>query len=471
MGRSGVKYVHMGEVPTLIIIFGITGDLAKRKLLPALYHLMRDNLLHPDTQIIGVTRQKLTKKDVLATLDTYVASHARPSPAALRRFRQAFHVLPMDLASVHGYRDLKRYLAELEQNNPRPYRRLYYLSIPPAVFDEVVEFMGAAGLQEPAGLAKLPPALLVEKPFGYDLDSAQVLIRATRRYFAEAQIYRIDHYLAKEMAQNILDFRFRNPLFASVWNNHHISQVVITAHEQLGIENRAGFYEQTGALRDLIQSHLLQLLGLVAMEPPRIMDSAHVHGRRLQLLKDVALPEPYEVAAVAWRAQYEGYRREVKRLRSNTETYARLRLAVNNPRWQDVPFILQTGKALDKKETKIELYFGEDTTAQNILTLHLQPEEGVNLGVYIKAPGHGHEQADADMRFVYKQAFSSRSTPDAYERVLLDAINADHSLFATSKEVLAAWRIVQPVLDEWVKSVKDLRRYPKGAAPQTIFPQ
>lgn len=461
----------MNGAPVLIVIFGITGDLAKRKLLPALYHLMRDNLLHPDTQIIGVTRQKLTKKDILAPLVTYVQSHARPSPAALRRFKQSFHVQLLDLADVRDYRKLKQYLTELERQKPQPYRRLYYLSIPPTVFDEVVEFIGRAGLQKPAGPAKLLPALLVEKPFGYDLSSAREFIRATRRYFTERQLYRIDHYLAKEMAQNILDFRFYNPLFATIWDNRHISKVVISAFEQIGIENRARFYEQTGALRDLIQSHLLQLMSLVTMEKPRIMDSAHLHSQRLRLLRAVVPPAPYNVPELARRAQYEGYRREVGRPRSRIETYAQLQLAIDNDRWRGVPFLLRTGKAMDKKLTSVDIYFGKDKQTQNVLTLQLQPQERVNLGVYIKSPGHGHETTRTEMFFSYNQAFKAQAPPDAYERVLVDAINGDQTLFASSDEVLAAWRIVQPVLDEWVKSSRDLKIYTKGSSVYAIFPQ
>ncbi len=446
--------------PSIIVIFGVTGDLARRKLLPALYHLTRDNLLHPETRIIGITRQKLTVDEVLQPLSKYVVSHARTSPAAWRRFTESFQLLPVDLADPAGYKHLKSHLDKINKTA----RRLYYLSIPPAVVDEVISLMSQAGLHRAVKGSELP-AVMVEKPFGYDLESAKSLIRSTRRHFDEKQIYRIDHYLAKEMAQNILDVRFTNPLLLGVWNHEHISKVVITAHETIGIEGRTNFYEQTGALRDLIQSHLLQLLALTAMEPPRVQDSAHIHSQRLKLLSSILPPQPYEVARNAFRGQYADYKRETGLPRSYNETYAAIKLFIPNERWKGVPFILRTGKATHEKDTSIAVHFGANSFA-NVLTLRLQPDEGVNLNLMVKQPGHGHSSGVADMDFSYSRSFAGHSLPEAYERVLLDAIRGDRTLFATSSEVLAAWRIIQPVLNEWSKSGSGLKVYPSGRPPE-----
>ncbi len=441
------------------MIFGVTGDLARRKLLPALYHLTRDNLLHPDTQIIGVTRQKLTKHDVLAPLDRYTASHARPSQAALRRFKQSFHLFRLDMARQSGYKELKHYLDELEQTTGAAQQRLYYLSIPPAIFDEVVDLMGRAGLHKPAGPEHVPPALLLEKPFGYDLASARVLVKSLRMWFNEDQVYRIDHYLAKEMAQNILDFRFYNPLFASVWDNRHIRSVTITAHERIGIEGRTQFYEQTGALRDIVQSHLLQLMSLVAMDRPKSWSSAGLHRARLKLLKSIVPVPNYAVDQRAVRGQYKGYKSEVGNRHTTTETYAAVVLEIDNDRWRGVPFVLRAGKSLNEKRTSIEVDFGG-----NVLDMQLQPRERIGLGLLAKQPGHGHDRTRTELDFDYRRSYPRLTSPEAYERVLLDAINQDQSLFASSQEVLASWQIIQPVLDEWSKTSRDIRLYRTGSS-------
>lgn len=443
--------------PAVLVIFGITGDLAQRKLLPALYHLMRDNLLHPDTQIIGVTRQKLTKNDVLAPLERYAASHARPSVAALRRFKRAFHLFQLDMAEQSGYKQLKTYLDTLETAGTPAPQRLYYLSIPPAVFDEVIGLMGRAGLHEPVKKRGPVPALLIEKPFGYDLNSAKALVKSLNRWFDESQVYRIDHYLAKEMAQNILDFRFYNPLFAAVWDRQHIRSVVISAHEKIGIEGRARFYEQTGALRDIIQSHLLQLMSLVAMERPKKQTPASLHRARLKLLESIMPVPAYTVRQRTVRGQYKGYRQEAGSKNSAIETYAALVLEVDSDRWRGVPFVLKTGKAMHEKRTSVQIDFGG-----NLLTIQLQPDERIDLDLVTKLPGHGHDRSHAELDFDYRRAYPGISSPEAYERVLLDAINQDQSLFAGSREVLASWRIIQPVLDEWAKTAKDLKIYPAG---------
>lgn len=442
--------------PAIIVIFGITGDLAKRKLLPALYHLMDNELLHPHTQIVGVTRQKLTKNDVLVPLQEYAATQKKPSTAS-RRFKDAFHLLQIDIARPGDYEELGLYLSRLEKKFDHPYQRLFYLSIPPAVFDEVVSMMGHAGLHKPFK-AGPKPALLIEKPFGYDLESAKKLIKSAREYFDESQLYRIDHYLAKEMAMNILAFRQNNPLFAAVWDAKQVEEVIITAYESIGIEGRAQFYEQTGALRDLIQSHLLQMLCLVAMEVPRQLDSDIIHKKRIELLHQIKPLQPFEVPRETVRGQYAGYRDEVQNAHSGVETYAAMRLFIESDRWHNVPFILRTGKALNTKRTDIEIHFDK-----NILTLRLQPHESISITIMHKRPGHGYEASEAEMDFSYERSYPGLTPPEAYERVLLDAINQDQTLFVTSEEVLTSWKIVEPILQEWAKSTDSLQVYQPGS--------
>lgn len=460
----------MGEKPVLLVIFGITGDLAKRKLLPALYNLIRAELLPKHSQIIGVTRQDLTRDDVLAPLGAIAGKKSEASLKAVERFKREFHLFKMDMAQAADYEKLKLMLDELETAKKQQFQRLYYLSIPPSVFDEVVGFMGKSGLQKPSGSAKLLPSLLVEKPFGYDLQSATSLIESTKKHFKESQIYRIDHYLAKEMAQNILDLRFHNPLFEGVWDKTHISKVTITAFEEIGIENRANFYEQTGALRDLVQSHLLQLLSLVATEKPRSLTSSQdVHTERLKVLQAIKPPEPYKVPEVSARGQYDGYREEVGNPHSTTETYAAVELFVETPRWEGVPFILRTGKSLHKKATRIDIKFGHDQP-NNVLRLQLQPNEGLYLDLQVKQPGHAREIRRMQMDFSYARTFPGVTSPEAYERVLLDAIRQDQTLFASSPEVLASWGIIEPILKEWSKSDTSLLNYrPGSTGPDSRF--
>ncbi len=447
------------SAPAAIVIFGITGDLARRKLLPALLRLHLDGLLPSGTRIIGVTRQKLTKT---ALLSGFEKSLGKEAGRGFKAFAKNFEIFSMNVSEQPEYMRLKYRLDAIDRKDSITRQRLFYLSVPPAVFDEVVALMGGAGLNKAYGRPVRRPSLLIEKPFGFDLKSASYLIKTTKKYFKESQLYRIDHYLAKEMAQNILDFRFYNPVFNGIWNHNHISRVEITAHERAGIEGRATFYEQTGALRDLIQSHLLQLMNLVAMEKPRsIYDGASIHKKRLQLFDDVIVPAENEIDEVVWRGQYASYKTEIGKSHSNTETYAQLKLFIDNERWQNVPFILKTGKATHEKRTVIEVFFGKDQA--NKLEFRLQPHEGIGLSLRVKRPGHTHDQSEAALDLHYARDFPGQVVPEAYERVLLDALRQDQTLFASSEEVLASWRIVQPVLSAWSMDDSSLHLYHDNA--------
>jgi glucose-6-phosphate 1-dehydrogenase len=339
-------------------------------------------------------------------------------------------------------------------------QRFFYLSIPPQVFSDVVQNLGQQGLQHGCDHGSVQTRLLIEKPFGFDATSAQSLIDQTAEYFDESQLFRIDHYLAKETAQNILVFRKQNPLFSQIWNRQHISRVSITAAEAIGIEGRANFYEQTGALRDLIQSHLLQLLAMTLMDVPETIEAEAVHTSKLNVLESLE-PIPIDEAHKrSVRGQYVGYRDDVNNQASNTETFASVVLYSNHPDWQGIPLRLTTGKALKIKRTSITVDFGEPGV--NRLQFRIQPNEGITLTLQVKRPGLSDDVTQTTMDFDYESAFQSAHL-EAYERVLLDAMRGDQTLFASDSEVLASWKLLQPLLDSWSQSSDDLATYERGS--------
>jgi len=456
----------------LLVIFGITGDLTRKKLLPALYHLVSDNLLPENFQIIGVTRRGAEVSELLRGVDEEICRHEGDcDPAALDRLGRMMRVVIMDPTRPEDYRTLKSTLDHLEDQLGACVNRLFYLSIPPQTYGPVVDLLGEHGLASGCQHGVADSRIMVEKPFGYDLASARELISRIKQGFREEQIYRIDHYLAKETAQNILTFRFANPLFETLWDRRSVDSIVVSAAESIGVEGRANFYESTGALRDLIQSHLLQVLTLVTMEQPAVLDPRHVHAEKLKLLKSVTPVAPNQVATLATRGQYRGYRDEVGNPGSFTETFARITLSIDNPRWQGVPIVIQTGKRLDRKSTEVALKFGSrsgTSDAANTLTFRLQPDEGIAIDLQAKKPGFNAETERVQMTFDYHQSFGEHVHPDAYERVLMDGIRGDQTLFATSDEVIASWEIVEAVVREWSKNDAGLITYEPGTSVSAI---
>lgn len=451
--------------PAAIVIFGITGDLARRKLLPALYHLAEDGLLPNSFQVIGVTRSGTTVEMLLdGVRDCLQSAKEDCNEEALARFGKSMQIITMDISEVEEYTKLKQALSEHEARVGACTHRLFYLAVPSQTFGSISHLLGKAGLASGCDHKIGESRLLIEKPFGYDLASAEELIASLGREFSEQQIYRVDHYLAKETAQNILTFRFSNPLFRAVWDSDVIQSIMVTAAESIGIEGRVAFYEQTGALRDIIQSHLLQLLTLVTMERPRSMSSADIHAAKLDILQAIKPITPDKVAAQAVRGQYDGYLQEVHNHSSTTETFAALRLEIDSPRWRHVPILLRTGKSMAEKATEITLVFKDkpDAQHQNTLTLRIQPNEGISLELQVKKPGFDDEVERAQMDFCYDQT-GEGVHPDAYERVLVDALRGDKTLFATSEEVLASWRVVEHVLHAWSMSTQDMELYAKGS--------
>jgi glucose-6-phosphate 1-dehydrogenase len=423
---------------TKLLVFGITGDLSTRKLLPALGSILSSKSA-PDVQIIGVSRREVNVEELLQSSlgDTDLAKHVS--------------VFSMNLADLGDYGRLKEYVALGDDE-----QLLVYLSVPPTAAAQIVDFLGQTGLNLPN------VKLLFEKPFGVDLASAEDVIARTARYYKENQIYRIDHYLAKEMAQNIVAFRGGNALFGHVWNNGAIEKIEVVALEKIGVEGRAGFYEQTGALRDVAQGHLMQLLALVLMEIPSNFDWDTLPKLRQAALASIRPGDPRQ----AVRAQYEGYQHEVENPGSLTETFVSLHLASNDPRWKDVALVLTTGKALNKKATEVRVYFRKFHDAQsNCLVFKIQPDEGIEIELFTKRPGYERKFERQKLGFSYPE---DTVLPDAYEQVLVDAILSQKSLFTSSEEVLASWRILQPILDSWGMADQPLFIYPRGSSTHTI---
>jgi len=450
--------------PTIIVIFGITGDLASRYLLPALYHLIKDGLLHPQTEIVGISRRQFDTRDLFDKVELCVNETDNICDAdALGKMHAATQMFQMDPADAEAYGQLLKRLNDIEAAKGMCMNRLYYLSIPPQVYGPVIKHMGKASLNTscPHGVAMT--RLLVEKPFGYDQASAKSLISETAEVFDEKQIFRIDHYLAKETVQNILTFRFSNPIFDTLWSHEHLTSIEISASEALTIENRAQFYDPVGALRDFIQSHLLQLLAIITMDQPSVMDSEHIHASKQAVLGQVIAVPPDQVADCAVRGQYEGYRQEVNNDASTTETFAGIRVYIDSDRWRHVPIVIWTGKALQERKTAIDLTFEGRSANPNHLRFRIQPNEGIELDLLTKKPGFADDLQTTAMNFSYQHNFVDHEHPNAYERVLVDAVRGDHTLFSTGEEVLETWRIVQPVLDQWAKNSADLQSYPKSS--------
>lgn len=440
------------QPPSIIIIFGITGDLAQRKLLPALYHLFKDGLLDPKTIILGVSRRSVAKKELLARVELCVNEIDKVcDPTAVLAMSNCLQMHQMDVNSSDEYDILGKLLDDIETTQGQCMNRLFYLSIPPQALESIIGFLGEHNISGNCQHGTASTRLLVEKPFGSDLGSAKQLIAKTAKHFSEEQLFRIDHYLAKPAVQNILQFRLANPQLAGTWNNQNVQSIEVLAAESIGIENRANFYDQTGALRDIIQSHLLQILALVTMELPSSADTSELLKNKQELLASVLAVPIDMVVSRAIRGQYDGYKQQVGHPNSTTETYASLELYINNPRWHNVPITLTTGKALASKKTIVTINFKSYINGKlQKLQFNIQPDAGVEFSGDIKLTQQPGSRYD-----------------NAYERVFLDATRGDHSIFVSSQEVTDSWRIVQPVIKAWSQNTRDLLNY----APGTFGPK
>jgi glucose-6-phosphate 1-dehydrogenase len=475
-----------------MIILGASGDLTRRKLIPALYHLTCDGLLPAEFHVIGVSREPMTDEKFRAAMREAVADHGEGpvDPAGWAPFAARLAYVSGDLDDPATYVALEARLAAIERggagSNGEGRGRLFHLALPPSVYQGVLVHLSESGLaprrDDPAGRPWV--RIIVEKPFGRDLASARALNAAVRAHFAEHQVFRIDHYLGKDSVQNLLVFRFGNSIFEPVWTRDHIARVEITAAEAVGVEHRAGYYEEAGVVRDMFQNHLLQLLALTAMEPPVAFRAEAVRNEKVKVLEAIRPIAPGDVARVAVRGQYgagsidgapvPGYREEAGVAPgSTTATYAALRLHVDNWRWQGVPFILRSGKRLARRDTEVVIHFrrpphmvlphGEGQPVEgNCLTFQLQPEEGLSLRFQVKVPGVDMRMTSASMDFSYAAGFGAEQH-SAYETLLLDAMTGDATLFTRSDAVEASWRVVDPVIQAWEEAPPgDFPNYPAG---------
>jgi glucose-6-phosphate 1-dehydrogenase len=478
--------------PCAVVIFGATGDLAQRKIYPTLAHLMEAHPTPESFRIVAFARRPFDdekwRATVLESLNKYMPEEDRLSEEAQQAFAQRLYYCQSNFDDLSGYKKLSDLLARLDQEHDTGGNRLFYLATPPDTDPGIIAKLGESGLARPVDKNNETgkeswTRIIIEKPFGHDLPSAQALNQDFANVFKEKQVYRIDHYMGKETVQNIIALRFANGIFEPLWNQKYIDHVQILVGETLGVESRAEFYEHAGAIRDIVQNHIMQVLCLTAMEPPASFDADAIRDEKVKVLHSIPTLSPDQVAAQTVRGQYVkgvineqpvvGYLQEHGvDPHSDTETYVALKLFIENWRWADVPFYIRTGKHLPKRSTEVtiqfkrvphQLYKPSETTGlvPNRLVIRIQPDEGISLKIGAKVPGASQHLSSVDMSFNYASAFGIES-PDAYERLIADCMIGDSTLFIRRDEIEASWRIIDSITNAW-KSMSIDTLYPYAA--------
>ncbi len=464
--RLGLRQERVPE-PQILTIFGASGDLTYRKLIPALYQMRLDRRLPPEITIVGVARRDWSHEYFREQSRKGIEEFGNgiQDEATWNEFAKGIYYCSGDIDKPESYQKLNAFLGEIEIERRTMGNRVYYLSVSPSFFPEAIKQLGTVGmLNDPK-----KHRLVIEKPFGRDLSSAKVLNRVVRQYCQERQVYRIDHYLGKETVQNLLVLRFANAIFEPLWNRNYIDHVQITVAETVGVEDRAGYYESAGALRDMLQNHLMQVFCLTAMEPPNYLDADSIRTEKVKILEATRLADVHNLSRSAIRGQYSsgwmkgdpipGYRDEPGVAPGSVNaSFVAMKFMVDNWRWKDVPFYLRTGKRLPKKVSEIAVQFKDVPLSifqsasrqanPNVLTMQIYPNEGISLQFEAKMPGTELRTRTVDMDFNYQSAFGVKSS-DAYDRLLIDCMLGDQTLFTRSDEVEEAWRIVTPALSAW----------------------
>lgn len=473
--REGLRLERVAE-PCVVVIFGASGDLTKRKLVPALYNLAQERLIPSEVAIVGLARTEMSDDEFRAQLKealTSIGGEARIDETLWQSFSQKIFYMQGDVNDAASYETLKEKLAEVDKEYGTRGNRLFYLSTAPQFFGVVAEQLKQADMTKAQKGNWV--RVIVEKPFGYDLESAKKLNNELAKCFKEEQIYRIDHYLGKETVQNLLVFRFANSIFEPLWNRQYIDHVQITNAEAVGVEGRGGYYEGAGVVRDMLQNHVFQVLSLIAMEPPATLDANAVRDEKIKAMMAVRPIAKESVDEFAVRGQYGagyvlgddvvGYRQETGvDKESSTETFAALKLYFDNWRWADVPFYIRSGKRLTKRMTEIAIRFKdvphrlfqsvEDELEPNWLIIRVQPHEGITLRFGAKLPGQATRIRQVNMDFRYGSSFGVE-VPEAYQRLLLDCMLGDSTLYARRDMVERGWEIVTPILEAWKQPAKD----------------
>ena len=479
--------------PCAIVIFGASGDLAMRKLIPAIYELAHERLLDERSYLVGFARSEMSDEQFRAECREGVMKFARTKPiddAAWKKLEERIYYAQSDYGAAGGYAKMAERMKQLDQKHQTAGNRLYYLATPPGLFEPIIERLGEmlaeAASSRPyyGGDDETWKRIIIEKPFGRDLPSARALNRLLHRYFTEDQVFRIDHYLGKETVQNLLVMRFANAIFEPIWNYKYIDHIQITVGETLGVGGRGGYYDRSGALRDMVQNHMFQLMALVAMEPPVSLDATSIRDEKVKVFRSIRPIRPAAVNDVTVRGQYDagefsnqktaGYRKEKDvPPESQTETFAAVKLFIDNWRWSGMPFYLRTGKFLNQKLSEVVVRFRsppltlfqkqcESAVYPNDLVIRVQPDEGISWRLNGKVPGGQMNIKPVALDFLYSQTFQ-KEAPEAYERLIHDAMIGDQTLFIRGDEAEAAWTVIDPIEKGWSESKVAPEPYAPGS--------